>query len=410
MLTNFRGFLRHLPLNTDLVREFLADHLFAPATPVDWTVDEGTLATTLADAIESLPDAAVRDDLIASLEQVAQLADGAGSRQMLTVIGDDPTITAAFATLESPEERALWLYVNAPAKFNEAVLARQFDDGIAHSASQRWTLPARPGVKLTPAMQNAIVTAVATFYRKRFGYGHNHQPYIVPRHVEGSLLLVIDLSDLACNRAVWERGKLRRGPLILARTLALNYHPATGRTETIAPGGADAHVTLVNAFTEHALGQKNVARHVARATYRLDVLNDGIDIFDRDALGIDQPRLKSLALLIPGLGLRSTFEVVGRENRASVEALIKAAYPADTPLQQSWPIVGATIELPFYPETGRGGEKKKVLRLRFNRKGQANLHQFSEAERKLIEPLLVEWGLVDAPKAERAPMPDAAPQ
>lgn len=101
---------------------------------------------------------------------------------------------------------------------------------------------------------------------------------------------------------------------------------------------------------------------------------------------------------------------MGRANRASVEALVKLAYPADAPLQQEWPIVGATIELPFYPEAGSGGAKGKTLRLRFNRKGQVNLHQFSEEERKLIEPLLVEWGLVDAPKTEPVPALDPAPQ
>lgn len=290
MLTNFRGFLRHLPLNTELVRGLLAEHLFAAVSPIDWSAEEPALATALADAIESQPDAAVRDALIAGLEQVAQLADDAGSRQMLSVIGDDVAITSAFAALESPEERALWLYVNGLAKFNEAVLARQFDEAIARSSSQRWALPALPGLVVTPEMQSAIASAVATFYRNRFGYGHSQQPYVVPRHVEGSLLLVIDISDLACNRAVWERGQLRRGPLILARTLALNYHPATGRAETIAPGGADAHQALVNAFTEHALGQTQVAKYAARASYRLEALNDGIDIFDRDALGIAQPR------------------------------------------------------------------------------------------------------------------------
>lgn len=407
MLTNFRGFLRHLPLNTELVREFLADHVFAPESPIDWSADEPALATALADAIEGYPDPAIRDDAIAAIEQVAQLADGAGARQMLSVVGDDAAIATAFAALESPEERALWLYVNSPAKFNEAVLARHFDDGLVHSPSQRWKLPARANLELTEALQATISEVVAAFYRKRFGYGLNHKPYVVRRHVEGSLLLVIDVSDLACNRAVWERGQLRRGPLILSRTLALNYHLATGRTETIAPGGADAHHVLVNAFTEHALSQKGSARHIARQTYRLDALNDGVDIFDREAMGIEQPRLKSIAMWAPGLGLRSTFEVMGRTNRASVEALVKLAYPADMPLQQQWPIVGATIELPFYPEAGCGGEKGKTLRLRFNRKGQANLHQFTEAERQLIEPLLVEWGLVDPPSVDTAEPADA---
>lgn len=410
MITNFRGFLRNLPVNTDLMREFLAEHVFDAKDAVDWSADEPTVAAALADAIEAYPDTAVRDDLIAAIEQVAQLADGAGSRQMMSVCGTDPKIAAAFQHLESPEERALWLYVNSAAKFNEAIVARLFDEGLARDSSQRWTLPACPGLQLDEASQHAISSAVSVFYLKRFGYGRHHKPYVVPRHIEGGILLVIDLSDHACNRARWEHGDLRRGPLILARTLVLNYHLATGRTETVAPGGAEAQNVLVDAFTEHGLKKKGSAKRIARQTYRLDTLLDGVDIFDRESIGIEQPRLKSIAVLEMESGLRSTFEVMGRGNRASVEKLLEAAYPADKPLKRQWQIVGALIELPFYPEEGRGGEKKKTLPLRFNRKGQANLHKFTEAERRLIEPLLVEWGLVDAPKTEQPTLAEVAKQ
>ena len=180
MSTNFRGFLRNLPVNTDLMREFLAEHVFDPKDSVDWSTDEPTLAAALADAIEAHTDTAVRDDLIAAIEQIAQLADGAGTRQMLSVCGTDASIVAAFQTLESPEERALWLYVNSAGKFNEAVIARLFDDGLTRDSSQRWTLPACPGLNLTEADQNTIAKTVASFYLQRFGYGRNHKPYTPP--------------------------------------------------------------------------------------------------------------------------------------------------------------------------------------------------------------------------------------
>jgi hypothetical protein len=395
MVNNFRGFLRNLPVNTDLMREFLAEHLFDPKD-VDWSADEPVLAVALADAIEAHVDTSVRDDLIAALEQVAQLSDGPGTRQMLTVCGTDPKIAAAFENLESPEERALWLYVHIAGKFNEAVIARLFDDGLTRDSSQRWTLPTCPGLHLDEVTQNVIAAAVAGFYIKRFGYGRNFKPYVVARHIEGAVLFVIDLSDHACNRAVWVNGSLRRGPLILSRTLVLNYQLDTGRTETVAPGGEDAQKVLVDAFTEHGLKMKGAAQQIARQTYRLDGLLDGVDIFDRESIGVQRPRLKFIAFQEMETGLRSSFEVMGRGNRASVEKLLEAAYPSDKPMARKWLIVGAQIELPFYPEEGSSG---KTLRLRFNRKGQANLHQFTEEERNLIEPLLVEWGLVDAPKA-----------
>lgn len=265
MVSNFRSFLRNLPVNTDLMREFLAEHLFDAQDTVDWSADEPVLAAALADAIEAHTDTAVRDDLIAALEQVAQLADGPGTRQMLTVCGSDPEIAAAFQSLESPEERALWLYVHAPGKFNEAVVARLFDDGLTRDSSQRWTLPARPDLQLEEAVQNTIAAAVAGFYLKRFGYGRNYKPYVVPRHLEGAILFVIDLADHACNRAVWVDGHLRRGPLILSRTLVLNYQLATGRTETVAPGGADAHKVLVEAFSPSTGSRRREPPSASRA-------------------------------------------------------------------------------------------------------------------------------------------------
>ncbi|MBI5923825.1 MAG: hypothetical protein HY847_19530 [Betaproteobacteria bacterium] len=398
MSSNFRGFLRNLPVNTTLMREFLAEHVFDPAEAVDWQADEPTLAAALADAIEANVDTTVRDDLIAAIEQVAQLADAAGTRQMLSVCGTDPQIVAAFETLESPEERALWLYVNSAAKFNEAVIARLFDDGLTRDSSQRWTLPACPGLHLGEADQNAISATVAAFYLKRFGYGRNFKPYVVPRHVEGAVLFVIDLSDHACNRAVWVNGNLKRGPLILSRTLVLNYQLATGCTETVAPGGEDAQKVLVNAFTEHGLKQKGACKRIVRESYRLEALLNGVDIFDREAVGIHQPRLRSIAVQELASGLRSTFEVMGRKSTASADQLLEAAYPTDHPLKRKWQIVGAQIELPFYPEAGHGGTSQKTLRLRFNRKGQANLHKFTQDERNLIEPMLSEWGLVAAQK------------
>jgi len=408
-MVNFRGFLRNLPLNTELMRDFLAEHLFDTEDVLDWSMDEPALAESLADAIETHPDPAVRNDLIAAIEQVAQLADGAGSRQMMGVCSACPETADAFQNLESPEERALWLYVNIPGKFNEAIVARLFDEGLARDSSQRWTLPACPDLKLDQDSLNAISATVSTFYLKRFGYGRHHKPYVVSRHVEGSILLVIDFSDHACNRARWEHGTLRRSPLILSRTSVLNFHLATGRTETVAPGGAEAQKVLVEAFTEHGLKKKGGASQINRQVYRLDSLLDGVDIFDRETIGIEQPRLKRIAVLDRVSGLRSTFEVMGRGNRASVEKLLRTAYPSDKPLKRQWQIVGALIELPFYPEVGRGGEDKKTLPLRFNRKGQANLHKFSEAERYLIEPLLVEWGLVDAPKIGARPQMNVMP-
>jgi hypothetical protein len=317
---------------------------------------------------------------------------------MLTVCSTEAAIVAAFEALESPEERALWLYVNSAAKFNAAVIARWFDEGLTRDSSQRWTLPACPGLTLSDADQSAIAARVASFFLQRFGYGRNYQPYVVPRHLEGSLLFVIDLSDHASNRAVWVNGNLKRGPLILSRTLVLNYHLATGRSETVAPGGEEAQKVLVDAFTEHGLKKKGTAKKITRETYRLESLRNGVDIFDRESIGLDQPRLKSIAVLEMESGLRSTFEVMGRGNQASADQLVKAAYPTDDPLNRKWLIVGAHIELPFYPEAGHGSTQQKTLRLSFNRKGQANLHKFSQAERKLIEPLLVEWGLVTEAK------------
>lgn len=401
MSTNFRGFLRNLPLNTDLLHEFLAEHVFDPKDAVDWSADEPVLATALADAIEVYTDTAIRDDLIAAIEQVAQLADGAGTQQMLSVCSTDANIVAAFQTHESPEERALWLYVNSAAKFNEAIIARLFDDGLTRDSSQRWTLPACLGLNLSEADQHAIAATVASFYLQRFGYGRNYKPYVVPRHVEGAVLFVIDLSDHACNRAVWVNGNLKRGPLILSRTLVLNYQLATGRAETVAPGGEEAQKVLVNAFTEHGLKKKGAAKWVVRETYRLDSLLDGVDIFDRESMGMQQPRLTSIAVQEMESGLRSTFEVMGRGNRASADKLLEAAYPSDKPLARKWQIVGAQIELPFYPEEGHGGPTQKTLRLRFNRKGQANLHKFTQKERNLIAPMLVEWGLVNAARVEQ---------
>lgn len=408
MTTNFRAFLRNLPLGTNLMGEFFAEHLFDAQTVFEAAADELTQATMLADAIEVHPNTAVRDQLIAAMDQVARLADAPGARQMHTVCASDPEVAAAFAHLESPEERALWLFVNAPTRFNEATVARLCDEGLTRDASQRWMLPARPDLHLDAAAQRAISADVSAFYLRKFGYGRDHQPYVVPRYAEGGFLLAIDLSDYACNQVRWEQGTLRRGPLMLSRALALHYQPATGVSETVAPGGADAHQALIEAFARHALKIGAGSPRIARQSYRLEALVGDLTGFDQASIGVEAPRLKRIALLDADTGLRSTFELVGRGNRASVEKVLDIVYASDNPMKRHWRIVGALIELPFYPEAGRGGERRSVLPVRFNCKGQANLHKFSEAERRMIEPLLVAWGLVESPEAERPAPAEAA--
>lgn len=404
MSTSYRSFLRNLPIQSNLFRNFLAHRAFDPGVDFDWTLEESKVAPLLAERIAEHEVASIRDQVIADLGKIAQLADAAGDCQMRTVCGEQPEYTEAFAHLESPEERALWLHEHHPDKFDEAVEARFFDERAALASTTQHDLKVKRAVDRSPEARAALEAAIAAFYRRKHGSGQCCEVEIIDRHVEGTIQVTVYVQDLSNHRAEFDEGRLRRRRSFPAIESAINYSPKSGFARTVAKGGAEFHTHLAAAFAEHLLHARIDPERIRPKTYKVGNLIYGVKLFDPASLGLEWVRLKSITVIDFDTGLMIPFIGIGRGNRQSVEEQIAKAFPHENPLHRNMLVVAAQISLHFFPIAGEA--RRRTLILKFGRNGQSNLDKLEEKDRLLVEPLMVEWGLVDAPTPATQPDPD----
>lgn len=403
MSMSYRSFLRNIPTPSSLLQAFLARRDFDPGADFDWNAEEPRVARRLADRIAEYEPAAVRDRIIADLGRIALLADPAGSRQMRTVCGDEDGITTSFAQLETPEERALWLHEHREDKFEEALEARFFDEQSIKASTTRHDLKVKQAVDRSPEAREALETAIAAFYRKKHGSGQACEVEIIDRHLEGTVQVTVYVQDLSNHRTEFDAGRLRRRRSFPAIELALNYSPKTGCADTAAKGGQEFHTLLATAFAQHLLHHRVDPERIRPKTYKLGNLIYGVSLRGPGPAGLKYVRLKSLTFWDPDSGLKSEFTTTGRDNAQSVEQQVAVVFSEDNPLTRSFVVIAAQISLHFYPQAGK--RRGRTLNLQFGRQGRSNLDRLEEADRVMIEPLLADWGLVDAPAPE-TPDPD----
>jgi len=286
MCSSYRNFLRNLPIQSELLQGFLAQRGFDAGADFDWQTEEPKVARRLADRIAGYQPAAVRDQVIADLGRIGQLADAAGSRQMRTVCGDQAVFTEAFTTLETPEERALWLHENDLVKFEEALEARFFDEQSIKASATRHDLKVKRLLDRSPEARQALESAIAAFYRKRHGSGQSCEVEIIDRHLEGTVQLTVYVQDLSNHRVEFDQGRLRRRRSFPAIELALNYSPHTGCADTVAKGGRDFHTVLAAVFAEHLLHHRVEPERIRPRTYPLGHLVHGVALADPERLGL----------------------------------------------------------------------------------------------------------------------------
>jgi len=78
MSISYRSFLRNLPVNSPLVRSFLAVRGFDPGESVNWDAAESQVFKQLVECIAGYEEVTVRDRVIGDLGHIAQLADENG--------------------------------------------------------------------------------------------------------------------------------------------------------------------------------------------------------------------------------------------------------------------------------------------------------------------------------------------
>ena len=405
MSTSYRSFLRNLPVKSPLVRSFLAARGFEPDETMNWEAEEPQVFKQLAAGIAQYEDGTVRDHVIGDLGHIAQLADAAGTLQIINVSLDRPAIAAGFADLETPEQRALWLHEAHPDKFSEALEVRFFDERAGRSTCH--DLKIQGEVDRSESARQDLASRVAAFYRQKLGAGQACEVEVIDRYQEQSVQVTIYVQDLSNHRIEFDAGQLHRRRSFPAIEVALIYHPTTGYAETVGKGGQAYHQQWVADFAAAMLHQEVSPDRILPQPYKLNNLLYGVAIHDAASLGIECVFLKSLTLLNLSTGLEMTFKVTGRQKRHCVLDQIAQQFPHENPLHRLLLVTQGTITVHFYPLVG--ARRGRVVSLELNCKGKSNLARLEENHRQLFVKLLPEWGVTEQAQALQTPDPEGGP-
>lgn len=393
---SYKQFVRSVPAQT--MKQFLESRQFPSTSTVDWTQAEPDLARTLIALIDTA-SADDRDRLISDMHEAVQLADAIGDRAIRNVCQDDPTAVARLGGLENSTERALWLYIAHPDKFEDGLEARYFDDRAMRAAAKRFDLKHIGEADRGGTARKALAADISAFFLKREGCGKSVEVEFLDRWLEESIQMTIYVEDLANNRPEFDdNGDLRRRRSHPAKELALVYFYKTGFAETVASGGQEYHDKLATLFAKHMLGVTLKPDAVKAETYKLGNLKNGLAVFDQASLGIESLRMKSLTFMpLDGTGGFLTIDAPGRDIHATADDWAAKHLPHDNPLKNPFAIVQAAIGVHFFPEPGK--KRRRSLMLKFTKRGMSNLQHFAEADRKMLYGFMVEWGLIGQPVA-----------
>jgi hypothetical protein len=123
---NLSKLLGHLP--PAVFREFMVGEFSLAMPDLDKKQGKQEQRAVMEPVLSAL-DVSARRKIEEVAERIVLLSDGAGQDVIegisQDIVGDDAK--AAFAAIPNQYERALWLYLNTPALFEEALNARQAD-------------------------------------------------------------------------------------------------------------------------------------------------------------------------------------------------------------------------------------------------------------------------------------------
>ena len=373
------------------VDAMLQDYLTRCALPLpstlDWTDAVATSRAIIA-AIESCPDTAVRDNVIAGLQTATQLTHpGANAAMFQAAMGDAAAVTG-LSCCSSDLHRAFWLLVHHPKVFETACEVDYVDSHVGQ-AQQIDLGERRPVHRDLPSME-AFCAAIQHFYKNELHCGDVVLGHLIDR-TYGTQLVTIHAKDLATTSLEFDGTNLQRRVGHPTIHMALEYSSRSGVARTLIKGGEKYNRMLANAFAEHLLGVKVHPRRMKPPPLDLSGLRGGFHVQQAHHDGFAVLQLKSIILIPPDKKLKCEFTATKASKQESVNDLIAQNFPNDNPLAHLWEIGAATINLYYPPEPGK---RARVVTVEVTSRGRLNLHNFDDKLRQQLEGYLVEVGIL----------------
>ena len=399
-MTSIAAFFRKTPV--DRLHDYFTQFPFTSLPPIDWSKPEPEVIEPLIKAVDAM-SADDRQRIILDAGRVAALADEPGQNALQNVVLD----RTVFDTLEGPNNRSLWVFLNENDRFRMAEEVRYNDERRRGRLWSGFEVEKDCAVRKDPESLSAFTAAI----RDRFDTP-NVQVDIFDRHR-------VILDDQECDLvqiAIYREGraedmlsfgddsKIGRKVVRPVFEAAMTYEADTGVIEVVA-NTRDDRLELTRFMAKHLLGIDFEERRVPLREYDLRVLLKPFDFPSDPMDGIESVMVKELRLmvlddpkervtleLLPGAE-RTIWEMarrrIGLGIGSGTPAVFSEGRAADVP---EWIVTRARFTIKFRP--AREGGRGKSLTLNVTMPHGCNLKDMTTHERLIGEKYLRRWDIL----------------
>ena len=383
----YADILLSLPVD-DTLKTFLERH--ALPLPAGWEWSDNTATSRrLIRLVQSHPETALRDRIVAGLHASASLAHPLGKQALFQAAHERAAELMGLIACKSDLHRAFWLYVHHPDLFDAAAEIEYLDHHEPQAQHHDLGI-SRPVLREEAALA-AFAEAIKGFYQRELGCGEVCVVNLLER-ARGTQLISVHAKDLATARLEFEGSQLQRRVGSPNIHMALEYSPATGVARTIIRGGARYHAMLCDAFARHLLGANTDAQRIPAPRLDLSGLRLGLNVPQAIEDGFVAMQVKNVMVVSECGRLKMECVASAVSDQRCVTELLKDYFGADNPLKRGWSIQAATLNFYLAPEPGRS--RCSVVSIEVTSRGRLNLHKFDEKLRAQLEGYLVQLGIL----------------
>lgn len=396
-MTAIAAFLRKTPVTR--LQDYFTAGGFTSLAPVDWTKPEAEVVEPLIKAVDAMTDDE-KQRVVMNAGQVAALADEPGQNALQNVVLN----RALFDTLEGPNNRSLWVFLNEPDQFRKAEEVRYNDERRRGRSWSGFEVEKDCTVRRDPISVAAFTKAI----RDRFETPHVHVD-VFDRHR-------VILDDQECDLvqvAVYREGRpedmlgfdanstLSRRIVKPVFEAALTYEAETGVIEVVANTLEDRR-DLTAYMARDLLGIDFEEKHIPLREYDLSMLLKPFDFPTDVEDGIKEVTVKELRFMdVSERNERITLESMSGAERSIWEMAEKRigldiggtghVLPIASGVPE-WIITRARFTIKFHPSPGGG--RGKSLTLTVTMPHGCNLKDMTPHERLIGEKYLRRWGIL----------------
>lgn len=343
------------------------------------------------DAWQALPEDKRREVQVI-LQDIHELSDPRG----LNVLAEEiqwrcPERMAEFAAIEGRSDKAMWVYLNVPAAFNEAAMFSRAD---ALATGRYWvkrnSLP-KNSISVTAPMKASLAQALTGYYGPTQGRGQwCHVEHF--QRANGNDYFFAYLDDYPDKHEVFEDGgrfrvRAERG----AFDNVFVFCPNDGTLELYAHGGQKVYTPLQALFCQEVLGITVDPAQPALPAYQLDRLTAAdLSLHTAPEDRIAEVRIRRLRLeVIDAPRRRVILEADPKGHRNDIYQMIERYLNAENLPMTRVRVTLATFKLTFMSDGGR----PKTLTFDVSLPSSCDLKSKPDEMRVIGERCLKRWGI-----------------